>query len=145
MKNFSVLMLICLSGLIFANIRSANAQKGDDRYVLLSDYGYTPDDLLVGTITIHRLGTVAGASNGSDADFALRGEHAGKFKIKKGNQLYIRGKYAKSDKKWFDVGVVTTDGQLSADFRAVKNELVRKSVVLGKSVAVRVDLGGCRI
>src|SRR3546814_8242082 len=92
MKNFSVLMLICLSGLIFANIRSANAQKGDDRYVLLSDYGYTPDDLLVGTITIHRLGTVAGASNGSDADFALRGEHAGKFKIKKGNQLYIRGK-----------------------------------------------------
>src|SRR3546814_19348438 len=99
MKNFSVLMLICLSGLISAIIRSANAQKGDDRYVLLSAYGYTPDDLHVCTLTIQRLGTLAVASNGSDADFVLRGEHPGKFKITQDNQLYIRRNYPKPNKK----------------------------------------------
>lgn len=129
MKRVLVLSLMCFSGLVFVNTHSANGQAAGGEYVLMSDYLYTADDLLVGTITVHQDGGTASNSSGKDAEFVLRGENAGKFKIKKGNRLYIRKKYAKSAEKWVDVGVVTADGKLSADFRAVKDEFRDNSVV----------------
>ncbi|WP_225975251.1 glycerophosphodiester phosphodiesterase family protein [Anseongella ginsenosidimutans] len=77
----------------------------------------------MGTIVIQ------GAEDASAEDFVLRGDNAGKFKIKKGNQLFIRGKYAKSAEKWVDLAIGTADGQLSADFRILKDQFHTNGVI----------------
>lgn len=124
MKKNLFFALTCFICTILMNTQSVNAQSAEDGTLLLSDYAYTDADNLVGTIIIH-----GQESTSSDKDFVLRGDNAGKFKIKKGNQLYIRGKYAKSDEKWVDVTVGTADGQLSAGFRAVKDQFHTNGVI----------------
>lgn len=124
MRKSLLPVLMCFICAFFMNLLSAKAQSSDDGSILLSDYAYTAEDNLVGTIVIQ------GEENtSSKKDFVLRGDNAGKFKIKKGNQLYIRGKYAKAAEKWVDLAIGTADGQLNADFRILKDQFHTNGVV----------------
>lgn len=129
MKKLPAFTLICFSFvfLFLLNTLSVNAQsqRVNDAYLLLSDYRYTAKDNRIGTIVIHETGD----KSGKTGDFILLGANTDKFKIRGGNQLILRRKYAKSAEKWFDVGIGMADGQLKSDFKVLKDEFHTNGVI----------------
>lgn len=125
MKKLPAFTSLIFSSVFFLNVLSVHAQQERDGYLLLDDYSYTPQDKGIGTIVVHRMD----ATGRENPRFVLRGPDADKFKIRKGNQLVLRRKYAQSDEKWFEVALGTADGQLNANFRVVKDEFKTNGVI----------------
>lgn len=136
MKKLPVFAFICLFFVLIGVSQTAGAQQQSAPYILLDNYTYTPKQNVIGTIVTHRLGgePVSGSA------FVLRGANAHKFKIRKGNQLVIRKKYARSAEKWHDVALSTVDGQVNADFRVIKDEFKTNGVVAHRGAWKNTDV-----
>lgn len=110
---FTVLILLLT---VICNRLSAQLKST----VYLSNHTFSNENNRVGTLSLQ----------GSEAKFKLKGDNAKRFTLK-ANKLYIRKKYIETGAKWYDLTIVaqTGDSQLEENFRLVKDEFHRNSVI----------------
>ena len=98
------------------------AQNSSVTNLYLTNYSITSQNDLVGDVKC----------NGADINsISIGGEHASAFKISKSNQLSVRPDKIKPGTDWFDITltVKTSNGNLSKQFRLVKDEFIHNKVV----------------
>ncbi|QNF35653.1 glycerophosphodiester phosphodiesterase [Adhaeribacter swui] len=121
MKKFFFLILLQLA---FLSVNSFGQTK-EQSPLYLTNYTFSDKQPEVGQVKLR-------AGNGSQIKaITLSGPQAGIFKISKDNKLTIRKEKLQPGQNWADVVVSakTTNGNVSANFRVVKDAFIRNKVV----------------